>query len=239
MLSAIGTVLLDFVYPRTCQGCGRPVLGRPGHVCWDCMAALEWIASPICRLCGDPVYGSVQHEYRCSACVKRRPGFDQARSAARYRGPLQGMMQAFKYGDGICLTRDFAEMMHACVRAHWPRTRFDAVASVPLHPRKQRERTYNQSGLIARVLARRMETLDMSRVLRRVKPTISQTGLSATQRQANVRNAFDACHADWIEGRAFLLVDDVMTTGATVNACAGVLKKAGAREVHVVTVARG
>ncbi len=239
MLSAIGSVLLDFVYPRSCQGCGRPVGDRTGHVCWDCMAALEWVAAPMCRICGDPVYGSVGHEYGCSACAKSRPWFGQARSAARYRGPLQTMMQAFKYGDGICLTNDFAQMLLACVRTHWPRTRFDAVAAVPLHPRKQRERTYNQSGLLARTLARRMETLDMSRVLRRVKPTISQTGLSASQRQANVRNAFDTCHADWIEERAFLLVDDVMTTGATVNACARELKKAGARDVHVVTVARG
>lgn len=239
MLSAIGTVLLDFVYPRTCQGCGGPVGNRPGHVCWDCMAALEWVTAPLCHVCGDPVYGSVQHEYRCSACARSRPAFDQARSSARYRGPLQAMMQAFKYGDGLHLTDDFVALLHACVRAHWPSARFDAVAGVPLHPRKQRERTYNQSGLLARTLARRMEALDMSRVLRRVKPTVSQTGLNAMQRRANVNGAFDIDHADWIKGRAFLVVDDVMTTGATVNACARTLKKAGARAVHVVTVARG
>ncbi len=200
---------------------------------------MEWVQEPFCDGCGDPVYGTVGHVYRCSFCAEHRPWFDRARSAARYRGPLPALMQAFKYGRAVWLTPDFAAMLEACVRAQWPNTRFDAVVAVPLHPRKRRERSYNQSQRLASALARRLKTQDMSRVLCRVRPTTTQTGLNARQRRANVRDAFAARHRDWIEGRVFLLVDDVMTTGATLNACSRALKKAGARETHAVTVARG
>ena len=230
---------LDLLYPRTCPGCGSDAGPAHGHVCWDCTAGMSWVGDPLCCVCGDPVYGEVGHVYTCAACRQRKPWFDAARSAARYRGPMQTLMQAFKYGHGLYLARDFSRMLQACIGAHWPNLRFDAVCAVPLHPRKQRERTYNQSLLLARHLARQYNTLELSRVLCRIRPTVSQTGLSASVRAANVREAFQTRHKEWIEGRGFLLVDDVMTTGATLNACARVLKKSGARSVHAVTVARG
>jgi ComF family protein len=231
--------LLDTVYPRVCAGCEQPMSGDPGHLCWDCRSALEWIQAPFCRICGDPVYGCIGHEYRCAACQAVPPRFDAARSAARYRGTLQEAIRSFKYRNRLEIGADAGEMLEACVRAHFAHVSFDGVLGVPLHPRKRRARTYNQAAVLAGELARRLRLPQSGRLLERIKPTVSQTGLSAAQRRANMEGAFRARQTDWIEGRVFLLTDDVMTTGATVNACARQLKHAGARAVYVVTVARG
>jgi ComF family protein len=231
--------VLDVMYPRACAACGAPPgdLGR--YVCWDCRAALQVVAEPFCRVCGDPVEGMVEHAFTCGACARETPRFDMARSAVRYRGPAAAILQAFKYGQTPCLAADLAPLLAACVGAHFRRVGFDAVTYVPLYPARERERTYNQAWLLARGLAAAMGTGPAAKCLRRVRPTPSQTGFSAPQRRANVRGAFAAVHPEWIEGRTLLLVDDVMTTGATVGECAGVLKDAGAAGVYVATVARG
>lgn len=235
----LGSSLLDLVYPRVCAGCGAAVTDRPGHVCWDCLAALEWVRAPVCRMCGDPVQGRVEHAYACAACTRHPPAFALARSAVRYRGPLKPMLQAFKYARQTCLARDFAEMMHVCAQVQFAGERFDAVTCVPLHSRKQRERTYNQSRLLARRLARSLRVPWLGGLLVRVKPTATQTGLGAARRRSNVSRAFCGRQREWIEGRSLLLVDDVMTTGATLHECARTLRQCGARSVCALTLARG
>jgi ComF family protein len=232
--------VMDLLYPRQCAACGGAA-GDDGRrtICWDCVASLQWVVDPFCSLCGDPVDGAVGHGYECSVCRRHRPHFEAARSAMRYRGPLRAVMQAFKYNHVTSIERDLTDCLEACVRVQYPRAVFDAVTCVPLHPRKQRTRTYNQSALLAQGLGRRLRTDTWTRCLRRIKDDRSQTRLTAVQRRGNVRGVFEACDAAWVKGRRMLLVDDVMTTGATVDECSRVLKKAGAASVHVVTVARG
>lgn len=232
-------VLLDFLWPRACEACGRPAGAAGRYLCWDCLAALPAIALPFCSRCGDPVEGAITRGYVCSLCVDRAPAFDLARSAIRFRGAAPELLHRFKYGHATHLAADLAGLLDACARAHYADERFDAVTFVPLHPVKERERTYNQARLLAERLARRRRLLLAPGVLERTRATGTQTRLTMRERARNVAGAFAAVCPAWTRGRAFLLVDDVMTTGATVNEAARVLKSAGARRVCVVTVARG
>jgi ComF family protein len=174
----------------------------------------------------------------CSVCVDHPPQFDRARSAARYRDALKAILQQFKYSAATHLSRDLAVLLHACVRACYGGEVFDAVAFVPLHAGKERARTYNQSALLAGDLARLLDKPLARRCAVRVRSTATQTHLTARERVRNVRGAFQAMNEAWIEGRRLLLVDDVMTTGATAGACAAALRRAGAAYVAVLTLAR-
>jgi ComF family protein len=231
--------LLDLAWPRACAGCGGVVGGEALHLCWDCLASLSIIHAPFCSRCGDPVDGAITHEFVCSACVDQEPGFDRARSAARYRGPLRQVLQTFKYNAATHLAADLAGLLETGVRVHYAAERFDAVTFVPLHAAKARARTYNQAALLAGILARRLGRPLARRCLARVRATSTQTHLSARERALNVRGAFEPRNEAWIRGRSFLVVDDVMTTGATVGEVSRVLKDAGAARVCVITVARG
>ena len=232
--------LLDFLYPRACLGCGGAVSSDEHHLCWDCVAGLVPVVDPYCEWCGDPVDGVVGHRYTCSMCRRHAPAFERARSGVRYRGAVRNALQRFKYNQDVSALPDLGRLLKACVDAHYRDVRLDAVAYVPLYPRRERRRTYNQSRLLAQELARAMGIpLATPRCLRRVRETGTQTGLNARQRRENVRNAFAVGDVPWIEGRRLLLIDDVMTTGATVSECARALKAAGAAGVHVASVARG
>lgn len=230
---------LDIVFPRQCAVCGKAVGGESLHVCWDCMAGMWPVHEPFCSICGDPVPGPIEHHYSCSMCRGSRPGFDYARSAFMYRGAVAGLVKVLKYHGGLHLRRDLAAMLLACVNVHYAAIDVDAVVFVPLYHRKERERSYNQSRLLAIELAIMLGKPMVPDALLRVRDTPSQTQLSSVQRRKNVRGAFRAVRPEWLNGRRFLLVDDVMSTGATVSECARELKKAGAAAVRVVTVARG
>jgi ComF family protein len=197
------------------------------------------VEPPFCDICGDPVAGDIQHDYTCFACARETPSFDRARSAVRYEGAAGQAIRALKYNHSIWVVPDLTELLLACVRAEYSNIEFDWVTSVPLFPTRRRERGFNQSALLGAGLARRLKVPFREGILRRVRPTVSQTGLTASQRAANVGGAFRVGLFARPAGRRILLVDDVMTTGATVDACARVLKKSGAVSVHVITVARG
>ena len=152
---------------------------------------------------------------------------------------MKQVMHAFKYEHACHLAGDLGGLLAGCVSAHYAGIPFDGITYVPLHSRKGRERSYNQARLLAVSAGRKLGLAIQHRCLRRIRGTQTQTRLSAEERKRNVRGAFKAMTPEWINGRRLLLVDDVMTTGATVNECAKVLMDAGAYSVHVVTVARG
>lgn len=238
MSSTLVRSLLDMAFPRACAGCN----GRAGdeflYLCWNCLTTIKLVQPPYCLLCGDPVSGAIESEYVCSACRKRKPFFDCARSAASYNGLLKDMILDFKYRDAVWLGPDLGQLMFACLRTHFRAPHIDRIAYVPLHKTRERQRTYNQSCVLAREIAGRLGR-QVDDYLARIQPTDSQTHLTSAERADNVRNKFainGCCHP---EGQRVLLIDDVMTTGATVNECARILKKAGAQEVLVLTAARG
>ncbi|MEI6891135.1 MAG: ComF family protein [Pontiella sp.] len=230
---------LDVLYPRNCMGCGISSPKAFRYLCWDCWSDAPHIEAPFCACCGDPVAGSVDHEFICYSCSAQKPAFDGARSAARYDGVVGEGLRRLKYEKAWWLVPDLAELLLKGMRAEYSDLTFDWIVPVPLHPIRQRKRGFNQSGLLARELGRRIGRASGRSLLRRIKPTSTQTNLTAPQRLSNVQNAFESrCH-ERLAGQSILLVDDVMTTGATVNACAKALKKGGAQSVHVLTVARG
>ncbi len=231
--------LLDLAFPRACASCGQPPGLDAGHLCWDCVAGLPLIAPPFCSVCGDPAEGVTEAEFVCGWCRDKTPPFERARSAVRYHGAIRDLLHAFKYQGAIHLAPDLGELLEGCVRAHYSDELLDAVCFVPLYPARERERGYNQSRLLAADLARRRGLPLMPRLLSRIRPTATQTRLSAPARAENVRGAFAVADPGWVRGRRLLLVDDVMTTGSTVGECARALRAAGAWRVFVATVARG
>ncbi len=230
---------VDLIWPRSCEICGAPPGQVGNYLCWDCLTALPLIQAPYCSCCGDPVDGAITRDYRCSLCVDRKPAFDLARSALRFKGGIKDVLHRFKYSNATHMTSDLATLLHACVNTHYAHEQFDAVGFVPLHPVKARSRTYNQAQLLAGKLAGLMKLPLAQGCLSRIRETGTQTRLNMKARAKNVAHAFQVDCPEWVEGRNFLLVDDVMTTGATCGSVAKVLKEAGAARVCVVTVARG
>jgi ComF family protein len=231
--------LWDLIYPRVCAGCGGRVGDATGHLCWDCQAALPFVRQPYCLHCGDPVEGRVDEAFTCQWCDELQPAFDYARSVVRYRGPVQRMIQEFKYHAAHHVAPDLVRLLAAGLPTAPEFGPLDALCCVPLHRRKQRQRGYNQSALLAQGLAKELKLPFLRRALARIRPTDTQTHLTANERITNVRGAFAVRRPAAVAGKALLLIDDVMTTGATVAEVARVLKKSGAAKVCVLTVARG
>jgi len=230
----------DWFYPRVCPGCGE-ISDRPGrHLCWACYARLELHTQAHCSICGHPAEGGVSHAFVCGACKgAAKPAFDRARSAGRLAGVLREQIHQFKYGDALWLKNDLVDLLHGCLLAHFTPEAVDAVVPVPLHPVRQRERSYNQAALLAQELSRRIGRRFDGRSLVRTRKTETQTRFDAAHRRMNILGAFEVAQPEWVTQRCVLLVDDVMTTGATLNECARMLKKAGARTVWALTVGRG
>jgi len=231
--------LTDLLFPRACMGCGKPAREAARYFCWDCLSRLDVIRPPFCRLCGDPVDGAAEGDFLCSECLSHAPAFDQARSAARYRGVLQTTLQDFKYHGATWLSRDFGMLLLACFQTHYSALAIDTILYVPLFPAKERDRSFNQAGLLAHALSTQLRGLPVKQRLVKLQPTQTQTHLTAVKRRANVHGTFSITDKSAIAGQRILLIDDVMTTGATVNECARMLKQAGAEAVFVLTVARG
>lgn len=232
-------VLLDFLYPRSCICCGVSLPETFRFICWDCWSDTTRVVAPFCELCGDPVAGAVDHDFICYSCSSETPAFDRARSAARYEGAVGEALRQLKYEKGFWMGPDMAKLLHTCRIAEYSGLSFDLIVPVPLHHVRRRDRGYNQAAVLAKELSRLMGCRMDSGVVRRIRCTTTQTNLTATQRLSNVKNAFESRKGKRLAGKRILLVDDVMTTGATVNACAKALKRGGAVSVYVLTVARG
>jgi ComF family protein len=232
-----GRALIDALLPPLCLRCGE-IVAEPGALCAACWPALSFIAPPHCTCCGVPFAEELGPDALCADCLRRRPGFREARAALVYDAHSRRLVLPFKHGDrtdlakacGRWMTQAGAELI----------ARADLIAPVPLHWRRLFLRRYNQAGLLAQIVARGAQAKLIPDLLRRRRWTGSQAGLAARERRRNVRLAFDV-HPRWIgelEGRSVLLVDDVLTTGATVEACSHALRKGGAGDVDVLTLAR-
>jgi ComF family protein len=187
-----------------------------------------------CVSCRTPFQNAfpLDAEGRCALCRFGLRGFDAAYCFGAYEGVLRELIHLYKYGRVKTLARPLGALLAAAL----PREeRFDAVTPVPLHWRRQWQRGFNQSDLLARTIARRCG-IPVIHALKRVRPTVAQAGLSNTGRRQNVTAAFRPRRT--VEGKRILLIDDVMTTGSTAAACALALKRAGAAKVALLTVAR-
>jgi ComF family protein len=206
-------------------------------VCRACLENLQPLSAEFfCVSCRTPFQNAfpLDEEGRCGLCRSGLRGFDSAYCFGAYEGPLRQLIQLFKYEKVRTLAGPLSDLLAAAL----PRDqRFDAIAPTPLHWRRRWHRGFNQAGLLANRLSRRTGIPAM-RALRRVHSTQTQAGLSNTARRSNVAKAFRVRRGVAIEGKRILLVDDVMTTGSTAAACAAALKRAGAAEVALLTIAR-
>jgi ComF family protein len=233
----LGRRALDIVLPPRCLACGTGV-ERQGALCAECWNRLTFIAPPWCACCGMPFEYRVEGEVLCGACIARTPVFDRARAVLAYDDGSRPLVLSFKHGDqtyaagayGGWLARAGAELLDGA----------DLLVPVPLHRWRLFRRRYNQAALLAQAVGRSAGIAVIPDLLVRRRRTPSQGGLDRAERRRNVRTAF-AVHprrSGQVRGRAIVLVDDVMTTGATLSECARVLKRAGAARVDVLTLAR-
>jgi ComF family protein len=228
--------VLSVVLAPACAACDR-LLDHPtgGPVCDACWRAIRFLTNPLCDRCGDPLrtWRAISLPLSlCPRCRRTSPRVDRARAIGEYDGALRAIISAIKYEGRRSLARPLAALMRA--RGADVLADVQCVIPVPLHPSRRRERGFNQASDLARHLNR-----PVRHALRRSRPTASQTGLPAAQRHRNVRGAFSVTRsARRLAGSTVLLVDDVSTTGATLEACARALKDAGVREVRALTAAR-
>lgn len=244
-LGGVRDSVLGLVYPRLCAGCEVPLLERSGPLalCEDCERSLKTIDEPFCSVCCQPFDGVMTQGFQCINCGDRHLAFDFAVCAYRSRGLAREMVHQFKYEHRHHLADVLRELVVRAVAD----TRVDhsedwAVVPVPLHPRRMREREFNQAEVLARGLVDRHGWKYLP-ALRRVRYTRRQARLDRSERLKNLKAAFEPArrqrHRQAVINRPVLLVDDVLTTGATASTCAAILKRLGASKVVVVTPVRG
>lgn len=237
ILRGAATAVLDALLPPRCAACGEAV-DRPRTLCLGCWSALVFVTHPLCAVCGDPFETAPPGAPVCGDCLASPPAWRRGRSALRYDDASRPLVLGFKHGDRLHLASllagwlraSGAELLAGC----------DVIVPVPLHWRRLIARRYNQAAVLAHALGRPAGIAVSDCALVRVKRTPSQGQLSKSQRARNVQGAFRVREARRLEvaGRRVLLVDDVLTSGATADACTRALLRAGAASVDLLTLAR-
>ena len=239
-LAAIMRQVMHALLPVECAGCDVALGDDPiPFFCRRCWEGITPLHGPVCARCGHPFASPVALLYSpahlCGACRLRPPSYTHARSAYPYAPPLREAITLFKYKGKVALANALGDLMWAA----WHDVQdVDLLMPVPLHPARLREREFNQSLLLVDRLNRRLRLPVSHHNLVRRRQTPPQTELTRRQRRQNLRRAFAVLRPDEVAGKRILLVDDVFTTGTTVNECAKPLRKAGAGDVYVFTLAR-
>ena len=245
MWRELGTGFLDLLYPPVCAGCSAP-LEKGGALCGVCNGDLPRLEAPFCQCCGEAFEGQIDSAATCPRCLEEQPAYDFARPALKRSKEALELIHRFKYLREIHLAADLGRIaseafedkrLTDALRDGWP------LVPVPLHQSRQRKRHFNQAAELARAIGRE-RGLPVPPLLKRIRFTGSQTKLTREQRRKNLSGAFELTKRGrrWLEQHepmGVVLVDDVLTTGATVEACAKVLHQAGVDQVAVVTVMRG
>lgn len=226
---------LNLLFPPLCASCHVPVQDA-SSVCAPCWKELRFMAGPACERCGVPLPQETLGSMICAQCIATPPEFDAARAALNYDAASRKLIHAFKYHDRQyvlpLLTRWLLVAGQPLLRTA------EVIVPVPLSRRRLFSRMFNQSALLAQALSKKTGVAYAPLLLHRARHTPPQAGLSRAERQQNLQGAFKVNHPTALKGKHVLLVDDVLTTGATANACAKALKAAGASSVSVLAIAR-
>lgn len=222
-LTEVATSVRDFVLPHDCILCEQET--TEGVICNNCCEYLPRVQSPLCPCCGRPV----KKERLCRFC-RTQHLIDHGRAWLVFIPPVDILLHHFKYVKKTKLSRLLGRALATIITADHILNQADCVVPVPLHWWKTLQRGYNQALLLSRVIEENC-ALPTHEILRRTRYTRTQTWLQATARRTNVAGAFEV-KTDSVEGKKIVLIDDVLTTGATINECARILKEAGAREVY-------
>jgi ComF family protein len=227
-LTRFKRIALDLLFPQWCVGCGR----EGAFICSSCYRRLPRIMPPLCPLCGKPQPSGIL----CPSCIGWRAEIDGIRSPFQFDGVMHQAIYQLKYGNIRALAAPLAGLLHDYLTEN--PVPGEALVPVPLHRKRLRERGYNQSGLLARELSRLtgMPVVDDCLIRQRHTPPQAKTP-NVDERRSNVTNAF-TCRDQRLRNKQVLLIDDVSTSGATLNACAAALKAAGAASVWGLALAR-
>lgn len=225
--------LLNLAFPPVCINCHERIAEQTMWLCGSCYDKLNPLPEEHCSKCGYPT-----EQGECSNCAEHSYVFTQAKSVFLYDGPAKALVHAMKYEGLSDIAQWFAVQMHKLLLQEKPLAEVEAVTAVPLHRVRRRERGYNQSDLIAQALAEKIGIPFTDKALVRKSYTTSQTKLDGVSRRKNMIGAFRAGRYE-LSGKSILLIDDVFTTGTTVNEAARTLLQAGAKEVFVLTACHG
>ena len=228
--------LKDLLFPPACLGCERRLdHSRPPLFCADCQAELAFIRSPLCPCCGTPHVAGGDH--LCGACLNSRYAFDAARSLLYYQAPVANIILALKFGGNLAAVASLEALTTGsdCLgQLGEP----DLVLPVPLHPNRLRERGFNQALVLAKGCFPQWRDKINTELLARTRLTTPQSQLSGKERRTNLRKVFTLAQSGGVTGKRVLLVDDVFTTGSTVQECSTILRAGGAARIEVFTLAR-
>jgi ComF family protein len=236
---------IDIIYPPRCHICQKFLWKEKVQkdqkipsFCQNCFDGFSKITSPLCPICGRPFVSGVDYDHVCEDCLRKRPFYNRVTAPYLYDGGLMKAIHQFKYEEKSYLANSLGPLL-ASFAKRWLKEMDDClVMPVPLHPKRLRERGFNQSLLLARYIADLQGTELDFLSLKRVRYTRPQTGLKGNERRKNVRSAFGLNDRQTVKGRNIILVDDVATTGNTLNECARVLKRSGAEKVFCMVLAR-
>ncbi|PIV21433.1 MAG: ComF family protein [Deltaproteobacteria bacterium CG_4_8_14_3_um_filter_45_9] len=231
------STLFQFFLPPQCPCCERLLEEDQQGFCSNCLSEIRWIEPPFCSICGIPFISKEVESHPCGACVTHRKYFTMARAWGAFEGSLQEAIHRWKYEGKTRLTPFFAEWMVKGLNRYWEPDSLDLLIPVPLYTQRLRERGFNQALLLVKELSRRTGIPYRKTILQKKKPTIPQVNLSGAEREKGLRGAFHIIRNEELLGKSVLLVDDVYTTGATVNECSKVLLRGGAERVDVLTLA--
>ncbi len=237
MLGAVKAGILDAIYPPRCLACPEPT-DAPHGLCPACWRDTHFIADAACDKCGAPLIGEAGAGDLCERCTRHPPAWDRGAAGIVYSGAGRRVVLAFKHGDRLDMVGPLAAWMAAPGRDLLATA--DLIAPVPLHWRRLVRRRYNQSAELARRLSRMTGVPAVPDLLTRVRATIPQERMTREARAANQAGAFEVAgrHRGRVADRTVLVIDDVLTSGATLSACAEALRAAGARRVNVLALAR-
>ncbi|MEQ1789587.1 MAG: ComF family protein [Rickettsiales bacterium] len=229
--------ILNLLFPPQCLNCDVRVPTH-GTLCLPCWQQIGFISDPMCECCGLPFDYDIGEHALCASCLQTRPAYGRARAAFRYDEHSRKLITRFKYADQTQLAKIYGTWLAKAGGEIIAQT--DIIIPVPLHYWRFVHRRFNQSALLAQVVSRKTGLKYLPNGIKRTRHTTPQTGLTRKQREKNVKGAFiiPPRYAEKIKGRNILLIDDVITTGSTIEQCTKILLKAGAAQVNVLTLAR-
>ena len=229
----------DVIFPPKCLGCGEIFHPLTRQVfCPVCKEKIKFITDNLCPVCGTTFSDSPAKSHLCGNCMENKTYFSCARAVVSYETIILHAIHQFKYGNNISVGALLASFMADFSFPDVDFTDYSLIIPVPLHIKRLRQRGFNQSLILAQALAKKWQIPVNFSLLKRHKFTLTQTGLNKTERKQNIKGVFEVSNKKKIAGKNVILVDDVYTTGATINECAKTLIKAGAQKVTVLTLAR-
>ena len=233
--------IINLLYPALCQACGKKSESPEENICRDCLKKIKKRLPPFCTKCGKQLRGDPELQLECSDCKNDEIYFDRAFSVCYYSGTLKDLIHNFKYKKISSLIKEFSDFTLGFIRQYDICKNIDLVLPVPMHRRRLIKREINTSHVMARDVAKRLGTRYDPGILKKHKDTPPQSSLKRHDRIKNIRGSFciKKAKAPALYNKNILIIDDLFTTGSTVNECARILKEAGCGNIDVITLARG